>query len=225
MAHIESNRNPLHRTLAMILATILLGSLVLGHATGCRQAHETKDHPANTSESQKFTRVIPQTVWEPFFFKDINKQATQANLPSLRAEALPGTDVEARIWYVLGYHGQDGFVLRRTSDQWSAMYLNGLSKKPNVPFLKQLGPPKSSWENVWNELLAGGLLELPDASQVDCNVGAKDGLGYVVETNANRTYRTFLYDNPAYATCNEAKKMLKLIEIINREFGTKWATT
>jgi hypothetical protein len=70
-----------------------------------------------------------------------------------------------------------------------------------------------------------GLLTMPDASQVHCNVNGKDGAGFVFETNVNGTYRTYLYDNPAFADFDQAKQLLNIISIIDQEFGLRWPTT
>jgi hypothetical protein len=54
---------------------------------------------------------------------------------------------------------------------------------------------------------------------VGCRVGGRDGMSYVVEINSDRTYRTYMYDNPFYAKCDEAKRMMKIGEIVADEFG------
>ena len=51
-----------------------------------------------------------------------------------------------------------------------------------------------------------------------------DGIGYVVESNINMTYRTYSYNNPWYdkpwyKRCNEAKQMILIGKIIGEEFG------
>ena len=43
-------------------------------------------------------------------------------------------------------------------------------------------------------------------------------MSYVVEINTQATYRTYLYDNPSYAKCAEAKRMIKIGNIIAEEF-------
>ena len=65
---------------------------------------------------------------------------------------------------------------------------------------------------------------MPDASQVGCNVLGKDGIGFIVETNVDGTYRTYMYDDPSFAKCGEAKQFLNLIDVVNAEFGSKWPT-
>ena len=45
-----------------------------------------------------------------------------------------------------------------------------------------------------------------------------DGMSYVVEVNTQAMYRTYLYDNPSYAKCAEAKEMIRIGNIIAEEF-------
>jgi hypothetical protein len=40
-----------------------------------------------------------------------------------------------------------------------------------------------------------------------------------VEVNKDKAYRTYMYDHPNHAKCDEAKQMLKVGEIIAEEFG------
>lgn len=47
----------------------------------------------------------------------------------------------------------------------------------------------------------------------------EDGMSYVVEVNYDNTYRTYLYDNPSYAACEQAKKMIEIGNTIAEEFG------
>lgn len=74
---------------------------------------------------------------------------------------------------------------------------------------------------MWRELTDSGLLTLPDAASIQCDPRGKDGTSYVVEINMNRTYRTYMYRDPQYANCNEAKQMLRIGKIITDELGLK----
>jgi hypothetical protein len=84
---------------------------------------------------------------------------------------------------------------------------------------KALAAPKSGWEAAWERLARAGILTLQDASEVQCQSGALDGVSYVVEINVNKTYRTYRYGNPQFMKCNEAKRMVAMIEIIADEFS------
>lgn len=43
-------------------------------------------------------------------------------------------------------------------------------------------------------------------------------MSYVVEINHEFTYRTYMYDNPSYAKCEQAKKMIRTGNFIAEEF-------
>jgi hypothetical protein len=60
---------------------------------------------------------------------------------------------------------------------------------------------------------------LPDASAIGCSAMMNDGMSYVVEVKRRGIYRTYLYDNPNYAKCDEAKRMIKIGNIVSEEFG------
>lgn len=82
---------------------------------------------------------------------------------------------------------------------------------------RNIGDPKSGWEGAWQRLTDVGILVLPDASKVDCITYITDGIGYVVEVHTNSTYRTYMYDNPQHAPCEDGKKMMRIGEIIAEE--------
>lgn len=171
--------------------------------------------------------IIPSENWVPIFFeatgaasKSINEVTKEANLPRLRTTLLPNDDLEIRVWIGFGLQGVDGLVLRRSSTRWSGIHLHGMGERPPFPsFQQKLEMPKSGWEIMWQRLTNAGMLTLPDAAAVECDPGGKDGTSYVVEINMNKTYRTYMYHDPDYAKCNEAKQVLKIGEIIGEEFG------
>jgi len=192
---------------------------------GCGSPKTSDSVRAHPAPSQQLRLEIPQTSWVPIFFKEIDQLATIGNLPSLRTIVLPNDDLEARLWVAGGNFGMDGIVVRKTSGSWSGTYLHGFSKEPNFKkYAEPLQAPRSGWDTTWQRLAEAGLLTMPDASQVQCNVNGKDGVGFVFETNVNGTYRTYFYDNPAFAECDEAKQLLNIISIIDREFGLQWPT-
>jgi hypothetical protein len=167
------------------------------------------------------TIVMPAGKWEANFFRIIDKRTEAANLPSLRTVNLPNGDLEVRIWVITGLNGEDGIILRRSSSQWSALYLHGIfDHYPPAKFHEQrnLEAPKSGWDKMWQRLVEAGILTLPDASLIGCNTYGLDGIGYVVEVNTNKT-RTYMYDNPQDAKCSEAKRMMEIIEILFDEFS------
>ena len=157
---------------------------------------------------------------------DVNDRLAKVNLRSLRTVLLPDGDFEVRVWIDFSLNGKQCFILRHFSGQWSAMRLQGFAGAPTLPnSLTPLSSPKSGWNNVWQKLTDAGILTLPDAEEVNCNPKVVDGIGYVVESNINMTYRTYMYGNPWYAKppeykrCDEARRMILIGKIIGEEFG------
>jgi hypothetical protein len=190
----------------------------------CQTSPNTPETQA--AQPQQLRLEIPKSNWLAIFFKDIDSRAEQAKLPNLRETILPNDDLEARLWFAAGSNQLNGIVIQRRSGTWLATYLHELSATPkSSEYNESMQPPRSGWDAFWNKIVDAGLLTIPDASQVDCNVFGKDGTGFIVETNVNRTYRTYLYDNPTFAKCDQARQLLFLINIVNEEFGLKWPTT
>lgn len=171
------------------------------------------------SNNQEVHIILPNARWEPLFFKEINAVGEFAGLTELRRTRLAEGDVEVRVWWGFGLEPLEGVVLKRVGGQWSATHLKGdCYYKPQKTYRKDLRPPKSGWESYWKQLVDAGILTLPDASEVNCNVGGLDGGSYVVEINKDKTYRTYMYDLPTEAKCNEAKQMVKIGDIMFEEF-------
>ncbi|HKO60487.1 MAG TPA: hypothetical protein VJV03_04950 [Pyrinomonadaceae bacterium] len=200
------------------LARHIVELFVLSMSVGCL---------AHCTRVQEPRLEIPNEAWVPIFFegtgaasKPINELTREAKLPSLRTIRMRGDDLEVRVWVGFGLQGVDGLVLRRSSNQWSAIHLHGMADRPPFPSSQQkLDAPKSGWEAAWRKLVEAGILTLPDASELRCRTYIKDGTSYIVETNMNSTYRTYLYDNPKYARCNEARQMIRIGEMIGDEFS------
>lgn len=204
--------------LSYVIGVASVTIALTGCSHGSRLPPKGPDAPA-VQEGIWPRRVTPPANWEPIFFKAVDARAGEAGLPSLRTEALPDGTAEIRVWIGFGLSGEDGIALRRSGGQWSAIYLNGKSDEPSPrTYRKALTAPKSGWEATWRRLSDAGILTLPDASAVQCSTYIKDGTSYIVEINADKTYRTYLYDNPKYAQCDEAKQMIRIGEIIAEEF-------
>jgi hypothetical protein len=167
--------------------------------------------------------VLPR--FDPLLSPDINERLANVNLPSLRTVLPPDGDFEIRVWIGFGVNGEDCFILRNFSGQWSAFLLKGMAEAMPFPnSLLPLSSPKSGWDKAWQRLIDTGILTLPDAAQVKCNPRVLDGISYVVESNINMTYRTYSYfnpwyDKPWYKRCKEARQMISIGKIIREEFG------
>ena len=119
---------------------------------------------------KEFQLNVPKDTWEPIFFKAIDERAKRGHLRTLRSGALPGDDLEVRVWHGFGLTALQGFVLKRTGDQWSAIHLSGIVRDaPSLESQKTLQPPKSGWDRCWQRLQDAGILSLPDAEAIGCS--------------------------------------------------------
>jgi len=193
----------------------ILLALLLSACAGVAQS--PKPEPVKSQTSQ-FKSIVPDASWERISFQSINERASLANLSTLRME-LKKDDLELRIWNGFGLTALEGFVLRRNAGQWSAIHLDGIHPKlPREKHQKDLPAPKSGWNEFWRKLVEMGIFTLPDAYEIGCSTFMLDGMSYVVEINHEFTYRTYMYDNPSYAKCEQARRMISIGNFIAEQF-------
>jgi hypothetical protein len=133
---------------------------------------------------------------------------------------LPEGDVEVRIWWGFGLSPLEGVTLRHIAGRWSAIHVEADNYyEPKKADRRDLRAPSSGWEVAWQRLVNAGILTLPDASELKCNVDGLDGGAFVVEINKAEGYRTYMYDVPSAAKCNEARQMMEIGDIIFEEFN------
>jgi hypothetical protein len=200
------------------MTKILIAIVAL--AASCSSLPRSQDNKATPASTRKdFQLNIPKDTWEPIFFKEIDERAKLGNLKTLRAP-LPNDDLEIRVWHGFGLTALEGFVLKRTAGQWAAVHLDGIIRKlASTESQHNLQAPKSGWDACWHRLQDAGVLSLPDAAAIGCSTMINDGMSYVVEYNYEGTYRTYMYDNPDYSKCIEAKRMIQIGNLISEEFG------
>lgn len=196
----------------LLLVTLLV-------VCSCQAENREQKVSPMVEEHQTFRVDIPKDGWEPIFFREINERAAIAKLPSLRTAALPKGDLETRIWIGFGLTALKGFDIKRSGGEWQGAYIQGIYPDlPRKEYEIALQPPKSGWEALWQKLVDTGILILPDAESIGCEVGGLDGVSYVVENNIDNTYRTYMYENPQFATCKEAQQMIQIIHLLGDEF-------
>lgn len=201
--------------LLVLILTVLAGTTFL---VVNRKATTALQAPA-TQVTQGLQVEIPDAPWEPIFFEELEQRTQVLGMSSLRTVLLPEHDLEVRFWYDR-FQIISGVVITRNRREWSASWIQQTQDhQPSSVRQVNLNPPQSGWEGLWNSLLRAGILTMQDSSQADCPAEALDGIGYIVETNVDRKYRTYWYGNPQLMRCSEAKKMLRLEEIIAQEFN------
>jgi hypothetical protein len=195
--------------------------VIVALMAACSSMRRSEDNKGTLAPTRKDLQLnIPKDTWGPIFFEGIDERAKLSNLKTLRAAALPNTDLEVRVWHGFGVTALEGFVLKRAGGKWSALHLDGIH--PNLSrrqYQTSLSPPKSGWDVCWQRLRQAGILDLPDASALGCGGGVNDGMSYVVEFNRDGIYRTYMYDNPDHAKCDEAKRVIAIGNLISEEFA------
>jgi hypothetical protein len=203
------------RTAFLILALIVVATTVVLVVN----RNTTTEHLQSLSRRQTLQLDIPDSPWEPAFFTALEERTRAVGLSSLRTVLLPENDLEVRFWHDR-LEIVSGVVIRRTGQEWSASWIYQVEdSRPSSARLVALDQPKSGWEVFWKNLVEGGILTLPDSPRPQCPTEALDGISYVVETNVDGKYRTYMYSNPQLMKCAEAKQLLQLDEMIRQEFS------
>ena len=173
-------------------------------------------------EYRKPELSIPNETEDKIFQRFVNPITEKYRLGNLREKYLSDDDFEVRVWFAS--FQIDGFVLRRINENWTAVAVKEIDCKRSNYYPKEkayelgkinLAPPKSGWQNAWRKLVDAGILDLPNSDEISYI----DGAGYFTEINQNGKYRIYKYSNPNYQKTEEAKRMMKIGEIISDEFG------
>jgi hypothetical protein len=215
--------NKIRTRFAIALVTFIIGVIattlfVLNR--GDMSQHQPPITAGEAQDASSLRVIIPNASWEPIFFREINSVTKLSGQSDLRKTNLADGDFEVRVWWGFSLSPLEGVTLRRVVGQWSAIHTKADNyHEPSKATRVELRPPKSGWETFWQRLVDSRILTLPDASELNCNVNGIDGGAYVVEVNRDRTYRTYMYDSPSEAKCNEAKQMIKIGDIIFEEFN------
>lgn len=77
--------------------------------------------------------------------------------------------------------------------------------------------PKSGWENLWEELLSNGVLEIPDGRRMTNSI---DGNQYIVEVNYQNKLKRYQFENPDQLKTKDAEQLRNIGNSISREFET-----
>jgi len=144
------------------------------------------------------------------------EHAADAGLSDLRASSWPSDDVELRIWSGSGILGEQGLVLRRHGGRWEALRVRGVNR--DGPFtISQVALPSRPAE-LWSQLLAAGLLELPPFPERDVPKMVMDGGAFVVEVREGKGYRASVFDNPADFGTPADQRMLRIAQLLAAAF-------
>jgi hypothetical protein len=214
-----------------VYSTLIAASLTAIASIGCSDVFVRSNAGENAKSEEAISInqkpeelkvILPDHPWVKFFFSTFQEQIEKVGLKSLRISVLPKDDVELRVWHDAMPYQVDGIVLSKTDNLWSGMHIYKDTKLKEGFLTKTTLPsPKSGWSEAWRKLESAGILILPDASQVNCNHSALDGVSVIVEINSKKTYRAYRYSNPSLANCKEAKQIINISKIIADEFSIK----
>ena len=123
--------------------------------------------------------------------------------------------LEVRITRQTALEGGETLVLRKIDKDWSAMLL-GDGYRVSCLYQKS-AQPKSGWENLWQELLSGGLLEIADGRRLS---NLTDGNRYIVEVNYQNKLKRYQFDNPGELKTKDSEQLRNIGNLISREFET-----
>jgi hypothetical protein len=169
-------------------------------------------------ENHQVRLQVPNASWEPNFFKFINKTTELNGMEPLRRLRINGDDFEVRVWRG-GMGEYEGVVLKRANKQWNALHIKAdENTEPLQTEIKNLSPPKSGWESLWQDLTEQGLLTLRDPSETNCQDEGLDGTSYIVEINHNSVYRT--YHMREGGDCPGVRQMERIDDLIGEEFNS-----
>jgi len=220
----------------MIRLTVLLSLIFLAFCSTAPTADSEIQPPLLPKRELK--KDIPNDSWVKTFFDGykieihekgnnvreekrggLDEFAVENGVSILREDVLPENNLEVRVWVGFGLYGNDGFILRRSSENWSAVFLKKMICHDFKTHGKyDLPPPKSGWDALWQKLVEADILILPDSSKLKYPDGVIDGKSYVVETNSDFLYRTYHYGNPDFVKLKEARQMVKIGQIVADEF-------
>jgi hypothetical protein len=186
--------------------------------------HNTPTVTETKQISENVVSDIPKNFWEKLFFEEIDERSKEAKIKSLRKTKVNSEDIEVRIWMGFGLSRLEGFILKRTENNWSAMHIatDYVSNK-FINRNKELSEPQIGWNPAWEKLLSAQILTLPDAQSINCMAGATDGFSFVVEAKKGDNYRTYMYENPDVIKkdCKEAAQMIEIYKILETDYGLK----
>ena len=171
------------------------------------------------SKDERLVFVFDENHWEWFFFKKIDAVTRLTGESELRTTTLKIDETDARIWWGFNRESVQGIFLKHIDGQSSAIHVKANFHNGADDWTRdELNPPKSGWDATWNQLVAAGIANLPDASQTACGESGLPGM-VVVETRIDNNYRSYLYPNSTLRKCGDAKHLIEITQIILNEFG------
>lgn len=105
--------------------------------------------------------------------------------------------------------------MRKTGSGWSGK-LVGDGDRFSCFYERSLNP-RSDWEEIYRSLVDMGLFELEGVEE---KLGWEDGNRFEVETVVGAKRTAYEVDNPAHRDSARSRRIMRVSEMISREFDT-----
>lgn len=163
-------------------------------------------------------------------YEEIARDFTEKyDLTDLQKKEFKDSDFEVRIWNSVS-NGCDGVFIVNKNNIMSVYYLDDLQSSFDrildivglyKPEINLLDSNLIETKLLWAKLMGNDILNLPDEEVVIHSNVILDGSLYIVEIGNDLGYRCYHYVNPELYQVEEAKKMTKIINIINNDIINK----
>ncbi len=122
---------------------------------------------------------------------------------------------EIRLHRWTALEGGEIFVLRHVGAEWSAELLSDATRFRCLYGRKVT--PKSDWNTLWNTLVQDGLMEISGSEPPS---GLEDGDGFRLEVRSGGKIQQYVVENPTHQSSENAKRILRIGDLISKEFDT-----
>jgi len=162
--------------------------------------------------------------------KIVKDYCIEYDVPKLQKMEFEEYDFEVRIWNSAS-NGRDAVFIKKENDTMNIYYLDDLQNSwdrsldliglysPNIILIDS---SSINTKRIWTELMENDILNLPDETDIIDSYAILDGSLYIIEIANNLGYRCYHYINPELYEVEEAKKMTRIIEILNNEILLKY---
>ncbi len=164
-------------------------------------------------------------TWQEQYFPEILARLELSKINTLESENLSPEISEIWAWGLYDFAAPRCLILRKEGDNFSAILLPPIEIPEknkvyeNKRKLINLPAPKSGFKFLWNFLMAEEIFTIPDAETVNAHNPYPDAPVTVIETKTNESYRAVMYNGLDTAEKTEARKVLNICRVLEKEFN------
>lgn len=211
-----------YNTKILVIILLAIGVLVVS----CKQQGNKIPQITNDPISDTIKRDIPA-----YFDAKLLREKKELQ-DSLHIQDLENgfTGMQIRIWSGSSPDTLKLLDLINTNGSWKGSFYNINYKSPlDGGTIKYVGSallykvPKSGWRAFTEVLFGLDILTLPDCSQIKDYDVPTDASSVTVEIANQKMYRLYAYQMPhENRRISEAAKMIKILDLTEKEFDIKW---